>query len=475
MPSTLSFSTDPDSFLTSPMRVFVGRRERLLADDVRAWVPDELTPIFEDIVRAIEPGDDGRSTTTWTAQGKVVIAVLPDRCSRHNTPTRSWSLANLLTLSGSKDIGIAIAVDEADHAWAAAMAVGRAFPAYSGSSRTRDIAVRVVMLAPGELPSSAALSIVAEARRRAASYVDQPPNLFNTSEFVTEAERVAAAVGATCKVIQGEALRDQGFGGLWAVGKASMHPPALVVLDWPGDGSAERTVWVGKGIVYDTGGLSIKPRTSMVGMKGDLGGAAAVLAAFEAACLLGASRPLTAVLCIAENAIGPGATRPDDIITLYSGRTVEVNNTDAEGRLVLADGVAWAVRNRQPSEIIDCATLTGAQGIATGKRHAAIYATTDAIERRAVEVGRRTGDLVHPLPFAPELFRKEFTSSVSDMRNSVKDRSNAQSSCAGQFILEHALDFQGPHLHVDLAAPATHGSRGTGYGVGLLLGLLGVF
>ncbi len=273
-------------------------------------------------------------------------------------------------------------------------------------------------------------------------------------------------------MISGTDLRDQGFGGLWGVGKASEHPPALVVLDR--DGSGDRIAWVGKGITYDTGGLSIKPKLGMVGMKGDLGGAAAVLAAFWAAAKLGIRRPLTAVLCIAENAVGPAATRPDDVLRMYSGRTVEVNNTDAEGRLVLADGVAWVVKHRAPVELIDCATLTGAQAVATGKRHAAIYASTEAIEDRAVHVGRRTGDLVHPLPYAPELYRREFSSVVADLRNSVKDRSNAQSSCAAQFIREHLGSWDGPHLHVDLAAPATSGGRGTGFGVGLLLGLAGV-
>ncbi len=183
---------------------------------------------------------------------------------------------------------------------------------------------------------------------------------------------------------------------------------------------------------------------------------------------------LTAVLCVAENAIGPAATRPDDVITMYSGHTVEVNNTDAEGRLVLADGVAWAARHRSPDVMIDLATLTGAQSMATGKRQAALYCSDEQLEADAVAAGRRSGDLVHPLPYVPEFFRAEFRSPVADMRNSVKDRSNGQSSCAGQFIANHMREHKGPWLHVDMAGPAFSGGRATGYGPALLLALLGV-
>jgi probable aminopeptidase NPEPL1 len=160
------------------------------------------------------------------------------------------------------------------------------------------------------------------------------------------------------------------------------------------------------------------------------------------------------------------------VITLYSGRTVEVNNTDAEGRLVLGDGVAYASRQLAPDVIIDLATLTGAQLIATGRRHAAVVCNDEALEAAAVRAGRLSGDLVHPLPYCPEFYAREFESKVADMKNSVKDRENAQSSCAAQFVAEHLAGYTGPWLHVDLAGPATAGERGTGFGVGLLLALL---
>jgi len=212
----------------------------------------------------------------------------------------------------------------------------------------------------------------------------------------------------------------------------------------------------------------------MPGMKSDMAGAAAVLAAFAAAVRLRAPVRLTAALALAENAVGPTALRPDDVLKMLSGRTVEVNNTDAEGRLVLADALAWVVRNRTPDEVLDIATLTGAQSMATGKRQGALYCNREELERRACRAGRASGDLVHPLPYIPEFFRKEFSSTVADMKNSVKNRQNAQSSCAGQFIGNHILRYQGGWLHVDMAGPAVLSGRATGFGVGLLLTLLGV-
>jgi probable aminopeptidase NPEPL1 len=243
-------------------------------------------------------------------------------------------------------------------------------------------------------------------------------------------------------------------------------------------------VLVGKGIVFDTGGLQIKPKPTMPGMKRDMGGAAAVLSAFGAFARStqhdqdSVLRPVHAVLCLAENAVSNDALRADDVITMYSGRTVEINNTDAEGRLVLGDGVAHAARHLNPQVIVDMATLTGAQGVATGRYFGALYCNDDGLERLAVQAGRESGDLCHPMPYAPELFRQEYQSAVADMKNSVADRTNAQVSCAGQFIGNHIADWlmtdgtgdQHQWCHIDMAYPVfdKKDDRATGYGVGLL-------
>jgi probable aminopeptidase NPEPL1 len=160
---------------------------------------------------------------------------------------------------------------------------------------------------------------------------------------------------------------------------------------------------------------------------------------------------------------------------MYSKKTVEVNNIDAEGRLVLADGCSYAHQHLNPRCIIDMATLTGAQGVATGKRHGAIYTNDEGLELSAVASGKASGDLVHPMPYCPEFFAREFDSDCADMTNSVADRSNAQVSCAAQFVGNHIegfLDNGGKWLHIDMAYPVHAGERATGYGVALLYDLV---
>lgn len=192
----------------------------------------------------------------------------------------------------------------------------------------------------------------------------------------------------------------------------------------------------------------------MPGMKRDCGGAAGILGAFYAAVKANFTENLHAVFCLAENSVGPLSTRPDDVHTLYSGRTVEINNTDAEGRLVLADGVVYAQKDLNANIILDMATLTGAQGIATGKYHAAVLTNNEDWEDFSMKAGQISGDLVFPIPFSPELHFSEFASAIADMKNSVADRTNAQSSCAGLFIAAHlGFDYPGVWVHVDMASP----------------------
>lgn len=176
-------------------------------------------------------------------------------------------------------------------------------------------------------------------------------------------------------------------------------------------------------------------------MKCDMGGSAAILGAFIALATTGYKHRLHALLCLAENAVGPQSYRNDDILTMYSGKTVEINNTDAEGRLVLADGVAYASKHLSPDYIIDMATLTGAQSFATGNVHSGVLSNDEELEKVFVEAGKMSGDLTFPLLYAPELLgvEKQFASEVADMKNSVKDRGNASSSAAGHFIEEHLV------------------------------------
>ena len=220
--------------------------------------------------------------------------------------------------------------------------------------------------------------------------------------------------------------------------------------------------------MYDTGGLSLKVGGHMAGMKCDMGGAAGVVGATLALAEGGFRHGVVCAAGLVENAIGPTAYRPDDILDMHSGHTVEVNNTDAEGRLVLADAASYIGREYDVEVIIDMATLTGAQLIATGHRHAGIVSNRGGLEAAAVAAGLASGDMTFPMPFAPEFYQHEFRSKVADMKNSVADRMNAQSACAAQFVYSHIDDLDIPWLHVDIAGPAFRDERGTGFGVALV-------
>jgi len=435
--------------------------------------------------------------TRVSGQHAVVHVIsLPTVASRHNSPGRPDAIFNKFpSSSGIPDMSVYCVLRNSTEAFAAGCSVARSLPMYtrkngnSGDEDMQNIKVSCDFVVPGGTPGDLnelktvcpGLSLAAEGIRGAARLVDMPCSEFNCKHGVDLATKIAEEVGADIEIIQGKELDTRGFGGLWGVGKAAVNLPALVCLSRKPKNSssaeARTVVWAGKGIVYDTGGLSIKTKTGMPGMKRDMGGAAACLYAFKSAAsgtyakvLDERNITLHAILCFAENAVGPEATRPDDILTMYSGKSVEVNNTDAEGRLVLGDGVAFATKHLNPDVLCDLATLTGAQGIATGKRHAAIYTNDEDIESACFRSGILSGDLVHALPYAPEFFRDEFNSSVADMKNSVKDRSNGQSSCAGQFIGNHIQsDYKGKWLHIDMAYPVEIGERATGYGVALLL------
>lgn len=437
---------------------------------------------YTSAVSGLHPGPTD-SCSLWLH--RATVAALPNKCSRHNTPSRSHSLTKVIrgcVVGGEEFV---VLVCELADVYASACAIARAFPLYSGKSNLSDaprsVTVEVVLVGPGnedELTESdlEALTVAAHSVRLAAKIVDMPCSEMHTDAFLEEIKAVGSELGIVPEIIRGDELRERGFGGIYGVGKCAINPPALAVLSHRPRGATKNIAWVGKGIVYDTGGLCLKSKTGMCGMKRDCGGAAGMLGAFYCAVKLGFTENLHAVFCLAENAVGPEAQRPDDIVKMYSGRTVEINNTDAEGRLVLGDGVAYANKDLKCETIVDMATLTGAQGIATGKFHAGIVTNNEDMEAACLRAGRNSGDLVHPLPYTPELHFAEFSSVLADMKNSVAERSNAQVSCAGLFIQSHiGFDYTGTWLHIDMASPVFVGERATGYGVALLTTLFGCY
>ena len=443
------------------------------------------------VMDKLKPGKDkGESAEFVVAKGssfnKFVFAKLPTAVSRNNTPARSHAVSGFVKgAKGGGNLTVVLVPSTADVALAQAIACARPFPLYSDKSGTRKTkedpnfkksTVNVVIKMPADAtaaPLIQTVSIMANSLRASQGLVDLPPNKLNCTTYV---DYVIAKMKGKCgvKVICGEDLNEQGFGGLYGVGKASPHPPALVILSHVPKGKEDKpsVCLVGKGIVFDTGGLSIKVPPGMCGMKSDMGGSAAVFGAFEALVNAGFSEcPVHALLCIAENSVDERAARPDDVHIMLSGKSVELNNTDAEGRLVLGDGVHYAAKYLKPNCVVDIATLTGAQLVTTGRKHAAVFCSDDELEKISHDAGIKTCDLCFPMLYCPEFHREMFSSQVADMKNSVSDRMNAQSSCAGQFIANHLedyLDNGGRYLHIDMAGPSMADGRATGFGVALL-------
>lgn len=415
------------------------------------------------------------STLTESAPQTLTLAAIPARASHHNHPARLPTVERLLTaVRNDADGPVAVILIPEKPAWLPGMvaAASRAFPTFDARSKNGARDLHLVALdvrgRPVTIPPPLQHTVVAA--REAARLVDTPPSEMNPTRLADEAKTIFRSLKSV-KVteITGDKLVQNGLMGIHSVGRAATEPPRMIVATYtPTKKSALHVALVGKGITFDTGGLHLKPRGGMEGMKSDMGGSAAVLGAFRALVENRCPHRVTLILCIAENAIGPGAFKPDDIVTMHSGKTVEINNTDAEGRLLLGDGVSWAARKLKVDIIFDAATLTGAQMISTGVQHGAVMTNDSKLESHLVKAGQASGDLCHPLLFAPELFQQEFKSPVADMRNSVKNRMNAQSSCAGQFVYSHLEGTDVRWVHVDLAGPAFRGERGTGYGVALL-------
>jgi leucyl aminopeptidase len=298
---------------------------------------------------------------------------------------------------------------------------------------------------------------------------------------LTTAE-AAGSGGLTVRVWDEHDLAADGFGGLLAVGGGSATPPRLVRIDYqPPDAGRRgarrgggRVVLVGKGITYDTGGLSIKPREAMVPMKTDMAGAGAVLAAVLACPAAGVRRPVTALLALAENAVSGSAYRPSDVVRHYGGRTVEVINTDAEGRMVLADALAYADAELDPEIVVDVATLTGAATLGLGRRHAALFTADDRLAAGLEAASAASGEGVWRMPLVEE-YRPSLDSTVADLRHiAASNKIGGGAVVAALFLREFAgrrrwahLDIAGTGRSDKEEYEVTRGA--TGYGARLLL------
>jgi leucyl aminopeptidase len=360
----------------------------------------------------------------------------------------------------AKRIAIALPAGEPDEAEAVALGglLGSyAFRRYRTTASVPGDVEQIVYTAHEDAARRA--RILAGAMALVRDLVNTAPADLVPADLAAVAEQTAAAHGLGIQVLDENELAKEGFGGILAVGMGSAHPPRLVRLEYTHPGAAGTVVFAGKGITFDSGGLSLKPSKAMETMKADMSGAAAVLAAVRAIAELGPAVNVVGYLPLAENMPGGGAQRPSDVITIYGGKTVEVLNTDAEGRLVLADALARS-RADGPSLLVDVATLTGAQTVALGNRTAGVMASDDSLAAGIVDAARRAGEAMWPMPL-PEDLRKGLDSTVADIANVSGDRSGGM-LVAGLFLREF-VPAGVPWAHLDIAGPAYNDGGAYGY------------
>jgi leucyl aminopeptidase len=304
------------------------------------------------------------------------------------------------------------------------------------------------------------------------SLVTEPANIVYPESFVARAREALEGVGVEFEVLDEKAMARLGMGALLGVAQGSVRPPRLLAMRWNGGkAGAPPVVFIGKGITFDTGGISIKPALGMEAMKWDMGGAGAVTGLMKSLATRKAKVNVVCVCALAENMPDGNAQRPGDVVTSMSGQTIEVINTDAEGRLVLADAMTWAQRQYKPEVMVDLATLTGAMIISLGHEYGGMFANDDGLAAGLEAAGKASGDKLWRLPMNDE-YNKIMDSPIADMKNSAsREGGSITAACfLGRFV-ENGVKW----AHLDIAgmvwsdkASHLYDKGATGYGVALL-------
>jgi leucyl aminopeptidase len=358
---------------------------------------------------------------------------------------------------------IALALPARDANEAEAAAIGALLGGYSFGryrrDRPRPAALTLLTTSTAAAAAVRRAQVLADAVALVRDLVNTGPSDLVPAALAAEAERIAAACGLDAEVLDEKALAENGYGGILGVGQGSAHPPRLVRLEYAPAGAEKTLVLAGKGITFDSGGLSLKPSKSMEWMKSDMGGAAAILGAMQAISALAPAVRVIGYLPLAENMPSGTAQRPSDVLTTYDGTTVEVLNTDAEGRLVLADVLGRSAAD-SPDLLIDVATLTGAQLVALGPRIGGVMANDDEVRDGIVAAADRAGEAMWPMPLPAEL-RKGLDSSVADLANVAPDRYGGM-LVAGLFLREFVPSGV-RWAHLDIAGPAFNEGAPHGY------------
>jgi len=397
--------------------------------------------------------------------GLVVTVGLGDAAKASDAESVRRAYGNAIRgLSGKRKVVVALPADQ----WSAAVLGSRlanyAFTAFKSSPAKDSAPIQTIAFIASDRVTADQralvhdVSIIGDSVDLARDLVNTPPNSLPPALLAQEAKAAVAAAPVKVTIWDEKALQRDGCGGILAVGQGSVNPPRLVKLAYAPKGATKHLAIVGKGITFDTGGISIKPAANMDEMKADMAGAAAVIAAVQAISALRLPVRVTGWVPSAENMPSGTAQRPGDVFTTYDGTTVEVLNTDAEGRLILADALGMAVEEK-PDLIIDAATLTGAQRIALGSRTAGVMSNNDDARTRVCQAAEAAGETMWPMPL-PEDLRNSLDSATADIAN-IGDRMGGMLS-AGVFLKEFIPPGQ-PWVHLDIAGPAFNDKAAYGY------------
>jgi leucyl aminopeptidase len=340
-------------------------------------------------------------------------------------------------------------------------------------AKSNDKAIKVTIVTAEAAAAKKAFAdaeAVADGVILARNLVNEPANVLGPEEFAATAKKLES-LGVEVDVLTEKEMKKLGMGALLGVAQGSVRPPRLVVMQWKGGKAKEKPVaFVGKGVVFDTGGISIKPAAGMEEMKGDMGGAAAVTGLMHALAARKAKANVVGIIGLVENMPDGNAQRPGDIVTSMSGQTIEVINTDAEGRLVLADALWYCNDRFKPAFMVNLATLTGAILVALGNLHAGLFSNDDALADKLLAAGLVTNERLWRMPMGKD-YDKMIDSKFADMKNS--SGRHAGSITAAQFLKRFVKDTPWAHLDIagtamDSRADEINQSWGSGYGVRLL-------
>ena len=466
--STLTMTTSKPATIAAdallvPLTPGRGKKVTVLGSGLTPAQKAKIAETLQAVGATAKAGETTIIPAPTGVKASVIVGVgLGDRAKDRGGEQMRRAYGNAVrSLSGKRKA--AVLPPDDDPSTVASVAIATRLAAYSfGNFKTEPASplesIAIVTGSTALRPVISRAETIGDAVAYARDLINTPPNALAPADLVQAAKDAVADLPVKVKIWDEKALESDGCGGILGVGNGSSRPPRLAKMTYKPRGVKAHLALVGKGITFDTGGISIKPAANMDEMKADMSGAAAVIAAVQAIAALELPIAVTGWVPAAENMPSGTAQRPGDVLTTYGGKTVEVLNTDAEGRLILADALGMAAEE-SPDLIVDVATLTGAQRIALGSRTAGVMANDDDAREQVIDAADAAGEAMWPMPL-PDDLRASLDSATADIAN-IGDRMGGMLS-AGVFLKEFLPDGQ-PWVHIDIAGPAYNDKGAYGY------------